>query len=296
MRYPFIEAHREHFSVSAMCRVMGVSSSGYYSWRSRKPSLRSQQDMRLSDEIERIFRKSDQTYGSHRIQRALRSNGIRCGRNRVLRLMRDRRLKPRQKRRFKVTTDSNHNLPVAKNLLNRHFKVARPNACWNADITYIWTSQGWLYLAVVMDLYSRRIIGWSMQPTMERDLVLSALKMALALRRPGPDLLHHSDQGSQYASNDYQKLLIKKGFICSMSRKGDCWDNAPVESFFATLKKERVHHRRYRTREQARTDIFRYIEGWYNRKRLHSALGYMSPCDYEIQQKNTNHVSFIRST
>lgn len=275
--------HKEQFSIRAMCRVLGVSSSGYYSWRKREPSRRSLEDAKLIVEIEQVHQESKQTYGSPRIHAELRSNGIRCGRKRIARLMRERDLRPKRKRRFKTTTDSKHNLPVAENHLDRQFEPAGMNQKWAADLTYVWTSQGWLYLAVVLDLFSRRVIGWSMQATMERSLVLSALEMALARRKPEGELMHHSDRGSQYASGDYQRILEKMGITCSMSRKGNCWDNAPVESFFATLKTERVHHQRYRTRDEARADIFDYIERWYNRKRLHSSLGYLSPCAYEAQ-------------
>jgi len=189
----------------------------------------------------------------------------------------------KQARRFTVTTDSKHDRPVAENHLDRQFDPTAPNTRWGADITYIWTQEGWLYLAVVLDLYSRRVVGWSMQKAMDRTLVLDALQMALKNRKPSQGLLHHSDRGSQYASGDYQELLGEASILCSMSRRGNCWDNAPVESFFATLKRERVYHRRYRTRAEARADLFQYIEVWYNRKRRHSSLGYLSPVDYETQ-------------
>jgi len=227
MRYLFIEMHNKHFSIAAMCRVLGVSASGYYGWRKREPSQRRLEDGDLAIEIERIHWESKQTYGSPRIHAALRTNGIRCGRKRIARLMRERGLRPRRKRRFKTTTDSRHSLPVAKNRLNRQFEPEAPNRTWAADLTYVWTSQGWLYLAVVLDLFSRRVVGWSMQPTMERDLVISALKMAISSRKPDPGLIHHSDRGSQYASGDYQSLLMEMNGLCSMSRKGNCWDNAP---------------------------------------------------------------------
>ena len=264
-----------------MCRVLEVSSSGYYLWRKDKPSRRSLEDDKLKVDIERIHQESKRTYGSPRIHAALRANGIRCGRKRVARLMRDRGLKPKQKKRFKATTDSKHDLPVAANQLDRQFEPDQVNRVWAADITYVWTAQGWLYLAVVLDLFSRRVVGWGMQPTLARGLVMAALEMAKISRRPGRDLMHHSDRGSQYASDDYQRLLEEMNVVCSMSRKGNCWDNAPVESFFATLKCELIHHKRYRTRDEARADIFEYIETWYNRNRVHSSLGYLSPCAYE---------------
>ncbi len=278
-----MEMHKDQFSTTAMCRVFGVSKSGYYAWVRRPESQRSLDDDKLGNEIERVHKESKQTYGSPRIHAELRSNGIRCGRKRVARLMRDRDLSPKSAKKFKVTTDSGHKLPVAENLLDQKFEQQDCNQTWAADITYVWTGQGWLYLAVVLDLFSRRVVGWSMQRTMTRDLVLSALKMAIGSRRPGSNLLHHSDRGSQYASGDYQQMLGRFGITCSMSRKGNCWDNAPVESFFATLKRELVHHKYYHTRDEARADIFEYIESWYNRKRLHSSLGYMSPCDYETK-------------
>ena len=278
-----MENHKDQFSIAAMCRALGASASGYYAWRKREPSHRSLEDAALATEIAALHKQSKQTYGSPRIHAALRSNGIRCGRKRVARLMRERGLRPRQKKRFKATTDSKHSLPIAKNLLDRQFKPLAPNHTWAADLTYIWTAQGWLYLAVVLDLCSRRVIGWSMQANMERSLVISALEMALTQRKPEGELMHHSDRGSQYASSDDQHVLEEAAIVSSMSRKGSCWDNAPVESFFATLKRECVHHKQYHTRDEARADIFEYIESWYNRKRLHSSLGYLSPCEYECK-------------
>ena len=263
-----------------MCRVLQVSTSGYYAWR--RPAASKEEDERLLVEIKAVYVESKRRYGSPRIHRKLRQQGIRCGEKRVARLMREHGLRARRRRRFKATTDSKHTLPVAANVLERQFEVEVPDARWAADITYVWTRQGWLYLAIVMDLFSRRIVGWSMQETMERSLVISALEMALKARRPPPGLLHHSDRGSQYASGDYQKWLEQAGCTCSMSRRGNCWDNAPVESFFSTLKMELVHERRYETRQQARAEIFEFIEIWY-RQRLHSSLGYLSPADYEAK-------------
>lgn len=262
-----------------MCRVLEVSTSAYYAWR-RRPPASSGADAQLLTEIRAIYVESKRRYGSPRIHKKLRQRGIRCGQKRVARLMRASGLRARR-RRFQVTTDSKHTLPVAENVLERQFEVEVPDARWAADITYIWTRQGWLYLAVIMDLFSRRIVGWSMQETMERSLVVSALEMALGARRPPPGLLHHSDRGSQYASGDYQEFLRQAGCTCSMSRRGNCWDNAPVESFFSTLKIELVHERRFETRQRARAEIFEFIEVWYNRQRLHSSLGYLSPADYE---------------
>lgn len=283
MRYRFIEDNRDEFSVAAMCRVLEVSESGYYAWRSRDESQRQGQNRKLLVEIKAIHQESDQTYGSPRVHRELKARGIQCSEKRVARLMREAGIRAKQARRFKVTTDSRHSLPVAENVLDRQFEPDQANRRWASDITYIWTQQGWLYLAVVLDLFSRRVVGWSMQPTLERTLVIDALKMALQRRCPGPGLLHHSDRGSQYASGDYQRLLREASIICSMSRRGNCWDNAPVESFFSTLKRERVYHRRYRSRAEARADVFAYIEVWYNRKRRHSSLGYVSPSEYEAK-------------
>jgi transposase InsO family protein len=284
VRYQFIEEHRGQFSITAMARVLEVSTSGYYRWRGREESRRSKFNRRLLVEIKAVHAKSDATYGSPRVYRELQARGITCGENRVARLMRLNDVRAKQMRRYKATTDSKHNLPVADNHLDRQFDPAAPNRAWAADITFIWTREGWLYVAVVMDLFSRRIIGWSMQSRLKRKLVIDALKMAMGAWRVTDSLLCHSDQGSQYASGDYQKLLADASITCSMSRKGDCWDNAPVESFFATLKRERVSHRRYETRVEARRDLFQYMESWYNRKRLHSSLKYLSLADYEEQQ------------
>jgi len=281
MRYAFIAAHIEEFAMRLLCRVLKVSRSGYYTWRMRPESTRSMENRRLLARIKAVHKKSRRTYGSPRIHEALKAGGETCGRKRVERLMAENGIRAKQKRKFVATTDSKHALPVVENLLDRQFDVIKPNTVWTADITYIPTDEGWLYLAGTMDLCSKTIVGWSMSESLERALVIDALKMAYRRRRPGEGLIHHSDRGSQYASEDYRKLLESYGMQASMSRKGDCWDNAPMESFFGTLKKELVHHRRYRTREEARRDIFEYIEVFYNRERLHSSLGYLSPADYE---------------
>lgn len=265
-----------------MCRVLHVSCSGYYAWR-RRPPRSGESDAALVVEIKAAHAASKRRYGSPRVFKDLHNRGIRCSQKRVARLMREHALWARRRRRFKATTDSNHPFPLAENVLNREFAVDVPDARWAADITYIWTNQGWLYLAVVMDLCSRRIVGWAMRDRIDRSLVIAALEMALAARRPPPGLLHHSDRGSQYASAGYRERLQQASCICSMSRKGNCWDNAPVESFFSTLKMELIHESRYKTHDQARTEIFEFIEVWYNRRRLHSALGYVSPADYEAK-------------
>ena len=235
-------------------------------------------------EIELSHQASDRTYGSPRVHQDLQAQGIRCGCKRVARLMRENGIRAKQARRFKATTDSDHNHPVAPNLLDREFHVGVPDRVWVADLTYIWTREGWLYLAVILDLFSRRVVGWSMSKCITSQLTLEALSLAWWSRKPPPGLLHHSDRGSQYACGDYQDMLDEHGILCSMSRKGDCWDNAVSESFFKTLKVERVNDRDYWTREEAQTDIIDYIERFYNRERRHSYLGYVSPVQYELQQ------------
>lgn len=283
MRYAFIAAHVAQFPMRLMCRALEVSRSGFYAWRGRPASKRSTQNRLLLERIKAVHRKSRKTYGSPRVHVQLVAEGERCGRGRVERLMRANGIRAKQKRKFVATTDSKHDLPVAKNILDREFRVEEPNTVWSSDITYIPTDEGWLYLAGVLDLCSKTVVGWSMSESLEKGLVMDALRMAHRRRRPGAGLIHHSDRGSQYASDDYRKLLKDYGMQMSMSRKGDCWDNAVMESFFGTLKKELVHHRRYRTRAEARRDIFEFIEVFYNRERLHSSLGYMSPAAYEKQ-------------
>ena len=283
MRYPFIKEYEGQFSISTLCRVMKVARSGYYAWCHRTPSKTEVANQQLTDTIKTVFDASDQTYGSPRIYEELKVQHVACSQKRVARLMRQAELKAVLPKHFAVTTDSNHALPVAENLLDRQFVAEKPNTRWTADISYVWTSEGWLYLAVVLDLFSRRIVGWSMGTTLERSLVLSALAMAIQKRHPEAGLLCHSDRGSQYASHDYQKALQKIGAVCSMSRKGNCWDNAPTESFFSSLKRECVYRHRFATRSEARTIVFAWIEVWYNRKRRHSTLGYLSPDAFEQQ-------------
>jgi transposase InsO family protein len=282
MKYQFIEEHRQQYPIIKMCRVLVIARSGYYEWRKQPLSTRKVADGVLLMHIRDIFVQSRETYGSYRIHAELAEQGIRCGRKRVARLMRLDNLKPKTVRTFKVvTTDSNHNLPVAPNRLQQQFSAERPNQIWLADITYVPTQEGWLYLAVVLDLYARRIVGWAMGDSLHRQLVIDALQMAITSRQPPPGLLHHSDQGSQYASDDYQALLTHADMMVSMSRKGNCYDNAPVESFFGSCKTELIFHQQYATRAEARLDIFEYIEVFYNRFRRHSALGYKSPVNYE---------------
>ena len=267
--------------MSALCRAMQVCRGGFYAWNKRAKSAHQIQDETLTEQIRTVYHDSKETYGSPRICADLKEAGIPCSQKRIARLMRLSQISALRPKRFVVTTDSDHEMPVAENLLARTFEVQTPDTRWTADITYLWTGQGWLYLAVILDLFSRRIVGWAMDQTIDRALVLSALNMAILCRKPGSDLLCHSDRGSQYASGDYQKRLKEVGIVCSMSRRGNCWDNAPTESFFAGLKKEMVYRTRFETREQARSAVFSWIEVWYNRKRRHSTLGYLSPEAFE---------------
>ena len=266
-----------------MCRVLQVSRSGYYSWKGRPESKQSQRRKSLEAGIREIHNeKHKDNFGSPRVHEELQKQGVPCSENMVAKVMQEAGIQAKTTKKFKVTTDSNHEYSVAENLLNREFdKATKPRQVLASDITYVWTQQGWLYVACVLDLYTRRIIGWSMSSTMTKELVLDALRMALMQCCPGEEVLHHSDRGSQYCSNEYQGLLQANGITCSMSRKGDCWDNAMMESFFATLKKELVHQERYETRAAAKRSIFEYIEVFYNRERLHSSLGYVSPADFE---------------
>ena len=276
-----IEAEKDDYSVAMMCRQLKVSRSGYYAWATREPSLHQQQDDKLVVEIKTAHKDSRGSYGSPRIVRDLKERGFKVGRRRVARLMRDNGITGHVPRRFRRTTDSKHGLDVAGNVLDREFEVDAPDKVWATDITYIRTWEGWMYLAVVVDLFSRRVVGWSMATHMRTGLVLGALRMALGRRSPRPDLLHHSDRGSQYASHSYRQELDSRGITCSMSRKGDCWDNAVVESFFATLKKDLIHRRPWPSVRGARTAIAEYMEVFYNRKRRHSKLGYVSPAEFE---------------
>jgi len=261
---------------------MQVSRSGYYAWLKRPESNRKRQNKELLTEIHKTYQLSRGTYGSPRITKALHKQGITCGKNRVARLMRENGIVAKTKRKYKATTNSKHNYPVAANLLNQNFSVDKPNQVWVADITYIPTDEGWLYLASIEDLFQRKIVGWSMDSTMTRQLVLDALRQAVRRFRPPVGLIHHSDRGSQYASYEYQQALRDYGMLTSMSRKGNCYDNACMESFFGTLKRELIYGNRFKTRAEARQAIFEYIEVFYNRIRLHSALGYMSPLEYEL--------------
>jgi putative transposase len=277
-----VEAEKGTYPIEMMCELLEVSRSGYYAWLKRPEANRTKENKILSEHIQQIHTDSDQTYGSPRIQAALIARGLTPSRQRVVRLMKQLNIKARRKRRFKVTTDSQHALPIADNILDRKFTTTEPDQAWVADITYIATHQGWLYLAVVVDLFSRKVVGWSMADHMRTDLVLTALDAALGQRIPAQSgLVFHSDRGSQYASSDYRNALEHAGITCSMSRKGNCWDNAVAESFFGTLKTEFVHPRIFTTRESAKTAIAEWIEAFYNRKRLHSTIGYVSPVQFE---------------
>ena len=281
MRFQLIDVAKEEFPVQRLCKVLGVSQSGYFAWRRRPASSRQREDLVLLAHIRSAFALSNETYGSPRMTRELQESGLRVGRRRTARLMRENGLKARQKRRFKRTTDSHHPLPIAPNLLDQHFSAERPNEKWNADISYVWTGEGWLYLAVVLDLFARRVVGWAASDRLHKELPLEALRKALAIRQPSAGLIHHSDRGSQYCSVAYQAVLKEHGFLVSMSGKGNCFDNAVVETFFKTLKSEMVWRTAFQTRAEARDAIARYIDGFYNPVRRHSTLDFISPAQFE---------------
>jgi transposase InsO family protein len=276
-----IARHRGEYPLTLMCRVLAVARSAFYAWQRRTPGPRAREDARLRVAVAATHRRSRQTYGTPRHQRELRAQGLRVSRRRLARLMRVAGLRAVAPRRWQVTTQADPALPVATNVLDRAFAVGQPNRAWGADLTYCWTGEGWLYLAAVLDLGTRRVIGWAPSATLEVPVVQRALQRALALRQPPPGLLHHSDRGSQYASRAYQAVLAAHGLTGSMSRVGNCWDNAVLESFFGTLKRELVDRSRWPTRASLIRAIADYIEGWYNRERRHSALGYLSPIAYE---------------
>ncbi|GMV11356.1 MAG: transposase [Gemmatimonadota bacterium] len=290
MKYACIARHHGEHDVRLMCEVLEVSPSGYYAWGKRPVSERAIADERLLLNIRIAHAKSDGSYGAPRVQRELKDDGIAVGTKRVARLMRADGLQGRapRRRRRPQTTDSTHAHPIAPNLLDRQFDVngVALNRVWVSDITYVPTQEGWLYLAAVLDLASRRCVGWAMRDTLDAELAISALEMAITTRRPAPGLIHHSDRGSQYACADYRAMLAAHGMLASMSRKGNCWDNAVAESFFATLELELILNHRWATRDAARRAIFRFIEGWYNRERRHSTLDYVSPVTYEERLQN----------
>lgn len=283
MMFRHIDSAEKAMSIGRKCTLFGVSSSGYYAWKRRKPSRRQLDDMVLLAHIRSQFTLSHETYGSPRMHVELQEDGIKVGRHRVARLMHENGLKALQKRRFKKTTDSAHASPVAPNVLNQDFTAERPDEKWGADISYIWTAEGWLYLAIVVDLFSRRIVGWATSDRMKKDLALTALKRALATRQPKAGVTHHSDRGSQYCSDAYRKLLANHMVVASMSGKGNCYDNAMVETVFKTIKSELIWRVSWQSRNQADIAIGRYIDGFYNPIRRHSALGYKSPCRFEAE-------------
>ncbi len=287
MRFRFVEAEKANYPIRLMCRCLAVSRSGYYAWRKRPTSARARQDAQLGVEIAASHAESRRTYGSPRVLRDLRAKGLWVSRKRVARLMRERGLAGRRQRRFRATTDSRHPFPVAPNVLMRAFQVEAPNIAWVTDITYVATQEGWLYLAVILDLFSRRVVGFAMRDRITRELVLEALQRALEQRGDVRDLIHHSDRGSQYASHDYRRALDRAEITCSMSRRGNCWDNAVAESFFGTLKVELLHELPLPTRVQAERAIAEYIEDFYNARRRHSSLDYQSPMEFEL--KNGEH-------
>lgn len=283
MKFAFIDEEKATWPIEVLCEVLRVSRSGYYKWRSRAQSRRARKDAELVVEIKAIQKTARDSYGSPRIHRALRKQGTRVGRKRVERLMRREGIAARRRAKFCITTDSKHGDLVAPNVLNRDFAAALPNKAWVTDVTFVWTQQGWLYLAVVLDLCSRRVVGWATSATNDKQLVLDALARAADARRPPERLLHHSDRGSTYASIDYRQALKRLAMVPSMSRKGDCWDNAVAESFFATIKGELIDHCDFTTRAEAIAAIADYIDDFYNVHRLHSSIGYDSPIEFELK-------------
>ena len=281
MRYRFIHAQRTEHRLTRLCQVVGVSRSGYYAWRRRPVSARAAANARLLARMQQLHRHTKQRYGAVKLWWALRLAGIRCGRHRVRRLRRQHGLIAQRVQRFRVLIERHEFAPPAPNRLQQVFVASAANRIWAGDLTAIATRAGWLYLAVLLDLYSRRVIGWAMSAKPDQALALEALRMALAARRPHPGLIHHTDQGALYTSGAYQRLLAQTGLVASMSRKGNCYDNAVVESFFSTLKNELVHERDYHTRDEARAEVFEFIEVFYNRQRLHQTLGYVSPVQFE---------------
>jgi transposase InsO family protein len=281
VKFDAIEAEKANYPVGLMCRVLEVSRAGYYASRIRPESDRAKANQRLSARIHEVYEASRRTYGSPRVLVELREGGQTIGRHRVARLMRREGLVARKKRRFRVTTQSNHSKPIARNVLARKFDVGKPDRAWAGDITYLATADGWLYLAVLLDLCSKAVVGWAMSEELDASVALAALRMALERRRPAAGLVHHSDRGVQYASESYRAALSANGLVPSMSRKGNCWDNAPAESFFSTLKTELVGDRVFPSRAIARTEVFEYVEVFYNRTRRHSSLGYVSPVEFE---------------
>jgi transposase InsO family protein len=282
VKFAFVSLEQVAFPIAVTCRLLGVSTSGYYAWKGRPGSSRSRRDLELGDRVRAAHDASSGRYGSPRVHAELRASGERVGRKRVARLMKEAGLAGRMRRRFRKTTDSNHSFPIAPNVLERDFTATAPNEAWVTDITYLWTREGWLYLAVILDLFSRRVVSWATSATIDRHLALAALKAALQARRPDAGLVHHSDRGSTYASGDYRTALETHAIECSMSRKGDCWDNAVAESFFATLKREVEEIDNLASHEQANAVLSDYIDTFYNLQRRHSTIGYHSPIEFEL--------------
>jgi putative transposase len=283
MRFALIDAKKAEIPIETACAVLGVSVSGFYAWKSRPASARQCDDMVMLAHVRAAFATSNETYGSRRMHAELTESGLAIGRHRVARLMRENGLKARQKTRFRKTTDSDHGGPVAANVLDQDFTATAPDQKWGVDISYVWTAEGWLYLAIVVDLFSRRIVGWQLSDRMKRGLALAALQRAINLRQPPPGLIHHSDRGSQYCSADYRRLVRSHGFVASMSGRGNCYDNAAVETVFKTLKSELIWRTAFTTRAEASRAIGQYIEGFYNPHRRHSSLGYISPAAFEAK-------------
>jgi transposase InsO family protein len=282
VKFAFIDEEKARWPVEMLCEVLNVSRSGYYAWKGRPPSARTLADAQLVVEIKAAYKVGRGGYGSPRVQRELRRRNKHVGQKRVERLMRREGIRAVRRRKFRVTTDSKHVHPIAPNVLNREFTVELPNTAWVTDVTYVWTHQGWLYLAAILDLCSRRVVGWAASEHNDRQLALDALQRATTDRTPGAGMLHHSDRGSTYASADYRSALDDLGVVASMSRKGDCWDNAVAESFFATIKGEMIDHEDFQTRAEAIAAIADYIDGFYNVTRLHSSIGYVSPIEFEL--------------
>ena len=292
MKYAFITQKKKTYPVGLMCRLLGVTRSGYYGYQQRQNTrVPDFYHREMLEVVKEIAKASDDSYGSRRMKEALNTLSYPVSRNKTRKLMKEAGVAVKHRKKYKVTTNSNHKLPVFENVLDREFDVSRSDQVYAGDITYLWTQEGWLYLAVVIDLFSRRVVSWSMSSRMKSSLVCDALKMAIWQRRPAPGLIVHSDRGSQYASRSYRRLLKAHGFIGSMSRKGDCWDNAVVESFFGSLKQERVQWRNYQTRYEAQQDVLQYISMWYNTNRLHSYLGYRSPAQYENERMSMKKVA-----
>jgi transposase InsO family protein len=282
VKFAFISEEKVAFPVAVLCRLLAVSPSGFYATQGRPRSLHGRRDDKLTEQVVQAHAASKGRYGSPRVHAELKAAGERVGRKRVARLMREKKLAARTRRRFRTTTDSKHGFPIAPNVLERDFTASAPDRAWVTDITFLWTAQGWLYLAVILDLFSRRVVGWATSQNVDRHLALAALDTAVARRRPAAGLVHHSDRGSTYASSDYRKALDARGLECSMSRKGDCWDNAVAESFFSTLKRELEGIDDFESRAGAALSIGDYIDGFYNIRRRHSAINYTSPVEFEL--------------